>query len=192
MKKKHIIIAFITLAIGNAFISCTSKPTTTESKTDSTEIICNDGETGGYLLVGIEHTGVYNEMTSLFDSIKVIAQGEQGPSSVLVAVYYDDEAKVAATELKAFIGFIVKDSTEANAVSIKYPNLQTHKVSIKNGFYHEENFTDWNNYSTRSPIVYDALLKKLNEKHSHMTEKESAIEEYRNDKIKFILQYDLD
>lgn len=177
-------VALFSISAGLFTTSCSSSEnnTTEQSQTDSSAFTVQEGETGGYLLVGYNHKGAYQNITTVIDKIRQSI----GDSSKVIAVYFDDEEKVAEADLKSFAGYIVNDSAEANKIIGANKELSIVAVAKKNSFYADQQITDWKNVIEIAPKVYNALSTKINEKNA--ADKKTAIEEHSKGSTRFILQ----
>ena len=94
------------------------------------EVKIQQGKQGGYLLIGSDHKGAYQNIGPVFSKVKE-AQIQNGlDSAMFVGVYYDDPGKVKEADLRSFAGIVVKDSIEGQKLIKANPGF--HFVLIPN------------------------------------------------------------
>ncbi len=190
MKNTTLITLLISI-VGITFTSCGNsqeKSDAVETTQDSSNI--SQTLTGGYMIVGLEHSGDYHKITSKLDELKSFLKEKGDDSTKLVAVYFDDEATVKEAELKSFAGFVVKDSAEAATMIAANSKFKMHSVAKKNGFYVDAPFSNWENLIQINGDIYNNLMSKITESNGKIAQKEAAIEEYTKNSVRFILQID--
>lgn len=189
--KKFTILTFVLITFGISITSCgNSEQKTSEVETSKDSSKITQYTTGGYWLVGLEHAGTYAKITSKIDELQSYLKEKGNDSGKIVAIYFDDEAKVEEANLKSFAGFVVKDSAEAASLVAANPKFKMHSVAKKDGYCQEVPFTNWEDLIKMNGKIYNDLIAKIQESKGQLAASEATLEEYEKNTVRIIVRID--
>ena len=101
------------------------------------EVKIDQGNQGGYLLIGADHKGSYQKIGSVFSKVKDAQKAHKMDSSMFVGVYYDDPGKVEEAQLRSFAGIVIKDSSVGFNIIKSNPDFHFVAIPYRKSYYTE-------------------------------------------------------
>ena len=141
------------------------------------------GEQGGFILVGVDHVGPYMEIGTAFESLQSMF-----PEGDFAGVYYDNPDVVPEDSLRAFAGIKV-NATQGLEVLAAHPDLRMVEVANRPAFY-----TDWESSPGSVGMILGIMkaypaLKAACEETGLCSENSLAYEDYTATGTRFVMQY---
>ncbi|HBE11077.1 MAG TPA: hypothetical protein DCY76_01450 [Flavobacteriales bacterium] len=141
------------------------------------------GEQGGFILVGVDHVGPYMEIGAAFAKVKT-----QFPDGELAGIYYDNPEFVPEDSLRSFAGVKVS-ATEGLEVIAAHPGFRL--VEIEKG---PALYTEWSGGSGVVSMILGTMkaypaLKEACEETGLCTENSIAFEEYSDAGTRYVMTY---
>ena len=141
------------------------------------------GEQGGFILVGVDHVGPYMEIGGAFAKVKA-----QFPDGKLAGIYYHNPEFVPEDSLRSFAGVKVS-ATEGLEAIAAYPEFRL--VEIEKG---PALYTQWSGGSGLVSIILGTMkaypaLKAACEETGLCTENSIAFEEYSDAGTRYVITY---
>ena len=171
-------LLFILLALGAILVGYLA----TQGLFRSVEI--QQGEQGGFILLGKDHMGPYHEVGAVFAEFY-----ERYPEADFAGIYYDDPDEVPEDSLRAFVGIKVS-TTEGLAQIAQHPSMRLVNVDRR-----AAHFIDWE--ASMGSMVgmligtmkcYPALGEACDAT-GWSGNQVIAYEEYTDEGIRFVMQY---
>lgn len=140
------------------------------------------GEQGGFILVGVDHTGSYMEIGNAFAEVQATF-----PDGEFAGIYYDNPEQVPEDSLRSFAGVKVS-ATEGLEAIAAYPGFRLVEVEKGPSLY-----TDWSGGSGTVSIILGTMksypaLKAACEETGLCTENSIAFEEYSETGTRYVMQ----
>jgi len=141
------------------------------------------GEQGGFILVGVDHVGPYMEIGTAFESLQAMF-----PEGDFAGVYYDNPDVVPEDSLRAFAGIKVS-ATEGLELLAAHPKMRLVEVANRPSFY-----TDWEASAGSLGMFLGIMkaypaLKGACEETGLCSENSIAYEDYSATGTRFVMQY---
>ena len=141
------------------------------------------GEQGGFILVGLDHVGSYMEIGNAFAEVQA-----QFPDGEFAGIYYDNPEFVAEDSLRSFAGVKVSATDGLEAIAA-HPEFRLVEVEKGPSLY-----TDWSGGSGTVSIILGTMkaypaLKAACEETGLCTEKSIAFEEYSDAGTRYVMTY---
>jgi len=141
------------------------------------------GEQGGFMLVGLEHVGPYMEIGTAFEVIQ-----SEFPDGEFAGVYYDNPDRVPEDSLRAFAGIKVS-ATAGLEVLADHPEYRL--LEIPQG---PALFTTWEGGTGMISMILGTMkaypaLKDACEQTGLCTEESIAFEEYSETGTRYVMTY---
>ncbi len=140
------------------------------------------GEQGGFILVGVDHVGPYMEIGNAFAEVQA-----QFPDGEFAGIYYDNPERVEEDSLRAFAGVKVS-ATEGLEAIAAHPGFRLVEVEKGPSLY-----TDWSGGSGAVSMILGTMkaypaLKAACEETDLCTENSIAFEEYSDDGTRYVMK----
>ena len=141
------------------------------------------GEQGGFILVGVDHVGSYMEIGNAFAEVKA-----QFPDGEFAGIYYDNPEFVAEDSLRSFAGVKVSATDGLEAIA-EHPGFRLVEVEKGPSLY-----TDWSGSSGTVSIILGTMkaypaLKAACEETGLCSETSIAFEEYSDAGTRYVMTY---
>ena len=141
------------------------------------------GEQGGFILVGVDHVGSYMEIGGAFAEVQA-----QFPDGEFAGIYYDNPEFVAEDSLRSFAGVKVSATDGLEAIAA-HPEFRLVEVEKGPSLY-----TDWSGGSGTVSIILGTMkaypaLKAACEETGLCTENSIAFEEYSDAGTRYVMTY---
>ena len=141
------------------------------------------GEQGGFILVGADHVGPYMEIGGAFAEVQA-----QFPDGEFAGIYYDNPEFVAEDSLRSFAGVKVSATDGLEAIAA-HPEFRLVEVEKGPSLY-----TDWSGGSGTVSIILGTMkaypaLKAACEETGLCTENSIAFEEYSDAGTRYVMTY---
>ena len=141
------------------------------------------GEQGGFILVGVDHVGSYMEIGTAFAEVQA-----QFPEGEFAGIYYDNPEFVAEDSLRSFAGVKVSATDGLEAIAA-HPGFRLVEVEKGPSFY-----TDWSGGSGTVSIILGTMktypaLKAACEATGLCSESSIAFEEYSETGTRYVMTY---
>ena len=151
------------------------------------DVKVEQGNQGGYLLVGADHKGSYQKIGSVFSKVKEAQIAHKMDSAMFVGVYYDDPGKVEEAKLRSFAGIVVKDSIDGLKLIKSNPDF--HFVSIPNrkSYYTELETSGMLSMIIAAVKAYPKLGETISADRVSTNAQGMAFEEYHNGFTRFVM-----
>jgi len=142
------------------------------------------GEQGGFILVGVDHVGPYMEIGGAFAKVKT-----QFPDGELAGIYYDNPEFVPEDSLRSFAGVKVSAATEGLEAIAAHPGFRLVEVEKGPALY-----TEWSGGSGVVSMILGTMkaypaLKAACEETGLCTENSIAFEEYSDSGTLYVMTY---
>ena len=142
------------------------------------------GEQGGFILVGVDHVGPYMEIGAAFAKVKT-----QFPDGELAGIYYDNPEFVPEDSLRSFAGVKVSAATEGLEAIAAHPGFRLVEVEKGPALY-----TEWSGGSGVVSMILGTMkaypaLKAACEETGLCTENSIAFEEYSDAGTRYVMTY---
>lgn len=173
--KKLLLILLALIAVGVGYLA-------TQGLFRSVDVL--QGEQGGFILLGKDHMGPYQEVGAVFAEFY-----ELYPEGDFAGIYYDDPDEVPEDSLRAFVGIKVSASEGLGQIA-KHPDMRLVTVERRPSHY-----IDWE--ASMGSMVgmiigtikcYPALGEAC-EATGWSGDEVLAFEEYSDEGIRFVMQY---
>lgn len=140
------------------------------------------GEQGGFILVGVDHVGPYMEIGNAFAEVQA-----KFPDGEFAGIYYDNPERVAEDSLRSFAGVKVS-ATEGLAALAANPGFRLVEVEKGPAFY-----TEWSGGSGVVSMILGTMkaypaLKAACEETGLCTESSIAFEEYSDAGTRYVMK----
>ena len=140
------------------------------------------GEQGGFILVGVDHVGPYMEIGAAFAKVKT-----QFPDGELAGIYYDNPEFVPEDSLRSFAGVKVS-ATEGLTAIAAHPGFRLVEVEKGPSLY-----TEWSGGSGVVSMILGTMkaypaLKAACEETGLCTENSIAFEEYSDAGTRYVMK----
>ena len=140
------------------------------------------GEQGGFILVGVEHVGPYMEIGGAFAKVKT-----QFPDGELAGIYYDNPEFVPEDSLRSFAGVKVSATEGLEAIAA---HTEFRLVEIEKG---PALYTEWSGGSGVVSMILGTMkaypaLKAACEETGLCTENSIAFEEYSDAGTRYVMK----
>ena len=141
------------------------------------------GEQGGFILVGVDHVGPYMEIGAAFAKVKTQFQDGE-----LAGIYYDNPEFVPEDSLRSFAGVKVS-ATEGLTAIAAHPGFRLVEVEKGPSLY-----TEWSGRSGVVSMILGTMkaypaLKAACEETGLCTENSIAFEEYSDAGTRYVMTY---
>ena len=141
------------------------------------------GEQGGFILVGVDHVGPYMEIGSAFAEVQA-----QFPDGEFAGIYYDNPEFVAEDSLRSFAGVKVSATDGLEAIAA-HPEFRLVEVEKGPSLY-----TDWSGDSGTVSMILGTMkaypaLKAACEETGLCSETSIAFEEYSETGTRYVMTY---
>ncbi len=151
------------------------------------EVKIERGNQGGYLLIGADHKGSYQEIGTVFTKVKE-AQKQNGlDSSMFVGVYFDDPGKVKEADLRSFAGLVIKDSSEGQKIIQSNPNFHFISIPNRKSYYTELETGGMLSMIIAAMKAYPKLGEAITADRVVFNHEGMAFEEYHNGFTRFVM-----
>ena len=140
------------------------------------------GEQGGFILVGVDHVGPYMEIGNAFAEVQA-----QFPDGEFAGIYYDNPERVEEDSLRAFAGVKVSATEGLEAIAV-HPGFRLVEVEKGPSLY-----TDWSGGSGAVSMILGTMkaypaLKAACEETGLCTENSIAFEEYSDGGTRYVMK----
>lgn len=140
------------------------------------------GEQGGFILVGIDHVGPYMEIGNAFAEVQA-----QFPDGEFAGIYYDNPEFVAEDSLRSFAGVKVSATDGLEAIAA-HPEFRLVEVEKGPSLY-----TDWSGGSGTVSMILGTMkaypaLKAACEETGLCSETSIAFEEYSDAGTRYVMK----
>ena len=141
------------------------------------------GEQGGFILVGVDHVGPYMEIGNAFAEVQA-----QFPDGEFAGIYYDNPEFVAEDSLRSFAGVKVSATDGLEAIAA-HPEFRLVEVEKGPSLY-----TDWSGGSGTVSMILGTMkaypaLKAACEETGLCSETSIAFEEYSEAGTRYVMTY---
>ena len=141
------------------------------------------GEQGGFILVGVDHVGPYMEIGTAFAEVQALF-----PDGEFAGIYYDNPEFVAEDSLRSFAGVKVSATDGLEAIAA-HPEFRLVEVEKGPSLY-----TDWSGGSGTVSIILGTMkaypaLKAACEETGLCSETSIAFEEYSDAGTRYVMTY---
>jgi len=149
--------------------------------------IAVEGEEGGYKLIGIDHKGAYKNIGKTFKNFRDAVEKVGLKNQKFAGVYFDDPKTVKEENLRSFAAVIIQNEEDAK----KLLQIEgAHTFDIEKG---HAVICDMKSNNIVSMIIaiskaYPALGEYA-EKHPFKTAPKHFYELYKDDTIRFVMQF---
>jgi len=148
-----------------------------------TSVEVQQGEQGGFILLGMDHVGPYAEIGNAFTALK-----ELHPDGEFSGVYFDDPETVAADSLRAFAGVRVTTAEGLDQMA-KHHTLRLHHIERR-----PSHFIDWPHGSNLVGILLGTFkaypaLGEASAATGFSGGDVIAYETYGPDGVRYVMQY---
>jgi hypothetical protein len=140
------------------------------------------GEQGGFILVGVDHVGPYMEIGNAFAEVQA-----KFPDGEFAGIYYDDPERVEEDSLRSFAGVKVS-ATEGLEAIAAHPGFRLVEVEKGPSLY-----IDWSGGSGVVSMILGTMkaypaLKAACEETGLCTESSIAFEEYSEAGTRYVMK----
>ena len=141
------------------------------------------GEQGGFILLGMDHVGPYQEIGSAFEALQL-----KFPEGEFSGVYFDDPATVSADSLRSFAGMKVSAAEAIRQMGMDH-SLRIFEIERR-----PAHFVNWAHGDNMVGIIigtmkaYPALTVACEET-GWSGESPLAYEDYSSEGIRYVMQY---
>lgn len=140
------------------------------------------GEQGGFILVGVDHVGPYMEIGNAFAEVQA-----QFPDGEFAGIYYDNPEFVAEDSLRSFAGVKVSATDGLEAIAA-HPEFRLVEVEKGPSLY-----TDWSGGSGTVSMILGTMkaypaLKAACEETGLCSETSIAFEEYSDAGTRYVMK----
>ena len=141
------------------------------------------GEQGGFILVGVDHVGPYMEIGNAFAEVQA-----QFPDGEFAGIYYDNPEFVAEDSLRSFAGVKVSATDGLEAIAA-HPEFRLVEVEKGPSLY-----TEWSGGSGVVSMILGTMkaypaLKAACEETGLCSETSIAFEEYSDAGTRYVMTY---
>ena len=141
------------------------------------------GEQGGFILVGVGHVGPYMEIGGAFAEVQA-----QFPDGEFAGIYYDNPEFVAEDSLRSFAGVKVSATDGLEAIAA-HPEFRLVEVEKGPSLY-----TEWSGGSGTVSIILGTMkaypaLKAACEETGLCSESSIAFEDYSDAGTRYVMTY---
>ena len=141
------------------------------------------GEQGGFILVGVDHVGPYMEIGNAFAVVQA-----QFPDGEFAGIYYDNPEFVAEDSLRSFAGVKVSATDGLEAIAA-HPEFRLVEVEKGPSLY-----TEWSGRSGVVSMILGTMkaypaLKAACEETGLCSETSIAFEEYSDSGTRYVMTY---
>ncbi|MDA8771650.1 GyrI-like domain-containing protein [Flavobacteriales bacterium] len=173
MKKALIVIGGLVLVVWGLLMS--------QGLYSSIEI--EQGEQGGFILLGMDHIGPYQEIGTAFEALR-----SKFPEGEFSGVYFDDPETVPADSLHSFAGMKVSAAEAIRQIGLDH-SLRTFEIEQR-----PAHFVNWGHGDNMVGIIigtmkaYPALTAACEET-GWSGDSPLAYEDYSSEGIRYVMQY---
>lgn len=149
-----------------------------------TSVEVQQGEQGGYILIGKHHMGPYYTIGDVFAELAEQASGEH-----FMGVYLDDPEAVPEDSCRSFAGWQAASAAEALAYVADHPGYNIFEIKRQRAVY-----CDWPHVQGLGILMgtmkaYPALGAAAFATGEYTPEAMVAFEDYGADQMRFVMQY---
>jgi len=152
------------------------------------DVKVEQGNQGGYLLIGADHKGSYQKIGSVFSKVKEAQIAHKMDSAMFVGVYYDDPGKVEEAKLRSFAGIVVKDSIDGLKLIKSNPDFHFVSIANRKSYYTELETSGMLSMIIAAVKAYPKLGEAITADRISPDSQGMAFEEYHEGFTRFVMQ----
>ncbi len=110
-------------------------------------VAVQQGEQGGFVLIGLDHVGPYHEIGALFQELR-----EEFPEGEFVGVFLDDPETIPEDSLRSFAGVKMNTAAEGLDQMAKHPKMRVQRIEKRPAHY-----VDWEGSRNMISIILGTM-----------------------------------